>query len=103
MGEFVKIAKMEDVPPGTMKAFEYRQYRVLVCRTEKGIFAVDDECTHEAASLSEGELSGHEVVCAHHGAKFNVVDGAVTGPPALVPLETYEVKVEGDDILVRFE
>lgn len=103
MGEFVKLAKVGDVPPGTKKVFEYRHYRVLVCRTEDGIFVVDDECTHEAASLGEGELLGHEVVCARHGARFDVADGRVTGPPALMPLETYEVKLEGDDILVGFD
>jgi 3-phenylpropionate/trans-cinnamate dioxygenase ferredoxin subunit len=103
MADFIKIATVQEVPEGTMKAFEYRHHRLVLCHTGDGIFAVADECTHDSAPISEGELRGDEIVCPRHGARFNVKNGSVKAPPALVPVDTYEVKVEGDDIYVRLD
>jgi nitrite reductase/ring-hydroxylating ferredoxin subunit len=100
MGEFIKIATTKDVPQGTMKPFEYRRHRLVLCNTQSGIYAVADECSHDSAPISEGELRGEEIVCPRHGARFNVKDGSVKAPPALVPIDTYEVKVEGEDVYV---
>jgi 3-phenylpropionate/trans-cinnamate dioxygenase ferredoxin subunit len=43
------------------------------------------------------------VVCARHGARFDLATGAVKAPPALVPLEVYELRIDGDSILVRVD
>ncbi len=103
MAPFVRIAGTCDVPRGTMRSFEYRHHRVVVCHTEDGLYAMADECSHDSAPISDGELRGNEVVCARHGARFHVTDGRVTAPPALVPIDTYEVKLAGEDILVNLE
>ncbi|NIS29925.1 MAG: Rieske 2Fe-2S domain-containing protein, partial [Actinobacteria bacterium] len=62
--------------------------------------AVGDECTHEYASLSEGELQENVVECPLHSSQFDVTTGEVQFPPADEDLPVYAVRVEGDDILV---
>jgi 3-phenylpropionate/trans-cinnamate dioxygenase ferredoxin subunit len=66
-------------------------------------FAVDDTCSHEEASLSEGGLTGEILVCPRHGARFNVKSGRVLSLPAVRSVASYAVKVDGDDVLVATE
>jgi nitrite reductase/ring-hydroxylating ferredoxin subunit len=79
--------------------------------TEKGVplavFNVDgeylctsDTCTHEASSLADGYIEGDTVECAFHFARFSLRTGAVLCPPALMPLKTFAVKVEGGKVYV---
>jgi 3-phenylpropionate/trans-cinnamate dioxygenase ferredoxin subunit len=51
--------------------------------------------------LSYGLLNGENVTCACHGSVFNVKTGSVVRGPAKKPTPTFEVKVEGDQILVN--
>jgi nitrite reductase/ring-hydroxylating ferredoxin subunit len=66
-------------------------------------FATDDTCTHAKFSLAEGYIEGAEVVCALHEARFCLRTGRVLSPPAIVPLRTYAVRIEGGDVLVEVE
>jgi 3-phenylpropionate/trans-cinnamate dioxygenase ferredoxin subunit len=50
--------------------------------------------------LAEGDLDGFCIECPRHGALFDIRDGRVLSMPAVVPVPIFEVKVEGDDILV---
>ena len=95
---FVKVGKVADVPPGTAKVYEAGDRSVAVCNVEGALYAVDDVCTHDEGSLDQGELDGFEIECPRHGARFDVRTGEVTGLPAVVPIDTFGVRVEGDDI-----
>ncbi len=97
---YVKVATTSEVPPGGMKAVEANGERVLLCNVDGAFHAVHDECTHERFPLSEGSLEGGSVVCLLHGACFDVRTGEVQAPPALVPVKTYEVRVDGEDVLI---
>jgi len=100
MTNFVRVARTEDIPLGECRDFEIHDVELMIAHTSDGFFAIADECTHDGASLDTGELEGHEVVCPRHGARFDVRDGSVTRPPAIVPVETFHVKIVKDDILV---
>ena len=100
MGEFRQVAKTSDIPLGEMRDFEVDHYRIVIAHTEDGYFAVADECTHDSAPISDGEIDGHDVVCARHGARFDLQTGTVKAPPALVPIDTYELQIDGENILV---
>ena len=95
---FVKVGKASDVPPGTAKVFEVADRYVAVCNVDGNLFAVDDVCPHDEGSLDQGDLDGFEIECPRHGARFDVRTGAVTALPAVVPIDTFGVRVEGDDI-----
>lgn len=79
------------------------QNPIAVFRVGDEFFATDDTCTHAKFSLSEGYVEGDEVVCALHEARFCLRTGRVLSPPATVPLRTYPVKIEGDDVMVEME
>lgn len=98
--EFVKVAAISEVPPGDMKMVEVGGEQVLIVNVGGNIHACDDVCTHSYASLSEGDLDGAEIQCPLHGAMFNVTTGEVITPPADEPLRMFEVRIEGDDILI---
>jgi nitrite reductase/ring-hydroxylating ferredoxin subunit len=97
---FVRVAALSEIPPGDMKTVEVGNEQVLLVNVGGKIHACDDVCTHSYASLSEGDLDGAEIQCPLHGAMFNVVTGQVLTPPADEPLRLFEVRIEGDDILV---
>jgi 3-phenylpropionate/trans-cinnamate dioxygenase ferredoxin component len=75
---------------------------VAVFRTEEGIFALDDICSHEYSRLSEGEIWAGEVYCQKHGSRFNLATGAVTGLPATQPVRTWQVKVQEGEIWIAW-
>ena len=97
---FVKVADVGELSPGDMKMVEVGEEQILVVNVEGNIYACDDICSHAYASLSEGDLSGEEVECPLHGSAFNVTTGEVLTPPADEKVRTFEVRIEGQDILV---
>jgi nitrite reductase/ring-hydroxylating ferredoxin subunit len=74
---------------------------VLIVREGEQIFAVHDRCSHRGCSLSEGTVEGSEVVCACHGSRFDLRNGAVRHGPATGPQPAFQVRVSDDRIEVR--
>ena len=103
MTEFMKVALTSEIPEGTLKRIKVGNRQFVVAHTADGFYAVRDECTHEAVPLSDGGVDGNEIICAAHGARFDLKSGAVAAPPAIVPLETIELKIEGDEIFVSLK
>jgi 3-phenylpropionate/trans-cinnamate dioxygenase ferredoxin component len=94
------VAKVDDIEEGTTLRVVVDGVEVLLCKCEGQIFAIEDICTHDGAPLDQGELEGCQITCARHGAVFDVRTGAVLALPAVIPLPTYKVRIEGDDIFV---
>jgi 3-phenylpropionate/trans-cinnamate dioxygenase ferredoxin subunit len=74
---------------------------VLLCNVDGAVFAVEDVCTHDGGALDAGELEGCRIMCPRHGAYFDVRTGAALTLPAILPLPTFPVRIEGDDIFVE--
>ncbi len=100
MSDFVTIAKVEDLPPGERLVVELGRHWIVVFNVDGEFYAVEDNCTHEEYPLSEGTLDGYALECVKHGACFDVRDGKVLAPPAFVPVKTYAVRVENDDLQI---
>ena len=64
------------------------------------VYATDNLCTHAYAQLTDGTLEGGVVECPLHGGRFDLRTGAALWSPAFVPVSTYEVRVEADDVLL---
>jgi 3-phenylpropionate/trans-cinnamate dioxygenase ferredoxin component len=74
---------------------------IAVFHTDDGeVFAIDDTCTHQDASLSEGWLEDCMIECPLHAASFDLRTGKPTGPPAKRPVRTYPVLVEDGVVYV---
>jgi 3-phenylpropionate/trans-cinnamate dioxygenase ferredoxin subunit len=73
---------------------------VCVARIGEEVFAVADICTHSDASLSEGDVNNYKIECWLHGAEFDLRTGEAVTPPAVAPLETFEVRRDGDTVTI---
>jgi 3-phenylpropionate/trans-cinnamate dioxygenase ferredoxin subunit len=101
VSEFRTVARLEDVPSGTMLQVELDGEKIVLAHVGDRVFALHDECTHEEFALSSGELVGGQVTCALHGARFDLETGAPRALPAVKPVHTYEARIEGEDIQVK--
>jgi len=94
------VAKVSDLKDGEMKEVEVGGLGVLLVRADGKFYAVGSHCTHFGGPLAEGTLHGHRVRCPWHQACFDVITGDMLEPPALDSLSEFEVRVEGDDVIV---
>jgi 3-phenylpropionate/trans-cinnamate dioxygenase ferredoxin subunit len=94
------VAKITDVTEGTARKVAAGGIDILLCSAEGQLYAVEDVCTHDGAPLDQGQLEGCRIVCPRHGANFDVRTGEALTLPAFLPLPTYPVSIEGDDVFV---
>jgi 3-phenylpropionate/trans-cinnamate dioxygenase ferredoxin subunit len=95
--DFAPVGFLADFNDGKPHRVTVAGRDVLVAVVDREVYAVSDVCTHQDVSLSDGELSGCNIECFLHGAAFDLKTGAPTSPPAVTPLATYEVALEGED------
>ena len=84
--------RVDTVPPGSASLVG----NVAVYNVAGSFCATQAKCTHRQGPLNEGKLDGTTVTCPWHGAQFNVCTGAVLRGPAVQPIKTYRVVVEGE-------
>jgi 3-phenylpropionate/trans-cinnamate dioxygenase ferredoxin subunit len=101
MDDFMAVAKVSEVAdPGKMLV-EVGDELIALFHVGGQFFALDDVCTHDGGPLADGTLDDHTIACPRHGAKFDRRNGAALTMPATRPTRSHEVKVEGDQVLVR--
>jgi 3-phenylpropionate/trans-cinnamate dioxygenase ferredoxin subunit len=100
--EFETVARVGDIADGEGRAFEVRGMAVMVCNCGGRWFAVSDVCTHAHALLHEGSLDRVRctIECALHGAEYDLETGEVLTPPATESIETFAVRINGEEIQV---
>ena len=96
----VELAKVGDLKDGEMKAFDVGETKVLLARVNGNVHAVGATCPHYGAPLAEGALCGERIICPWHHASFDVKSGDLLEPPALDALPRYEVRIEGERVIV---
>jgi len=94
------VAKVNDLQDGEMKEVEVGEISVLLVRVDGEFHAIGSKCTHFGAPLEEGVLHEHRVRCPWHQACFDVVTGDLEEPPALDALSQFDVRVEGESVIV---
>jgi 3-phenylpropionate/trans-cinnamate dioxygenase ferredoxin subunit len=96
----LQVCPLSQLPPGEALRVE-ADPPIAVFHTEDGeVFAIDDTCTHQDASLADGWVEGCEVECPLHASRFNLRTGAVEDMPAKLPVRTHAVVVEDGMIRV---
>lgn len=127
---FVEVAHTNEIAQGRMKSVEVKGVDILIANVDGKFYAIDDRCGHMNALLSMGSLKGKIVVCPFHFAEFDVTTGQkikdprseslenldklpedmqkfliyakkLVDPVKTYDMQTHEVKVEGDKILIR--
>jgi 3-phenylpropionate/trans-cinnamate dioxygenase ferredoxin subunit len=101
MSEFIKVATKTDLEDGANMLIESDERLVILVRVGDEFFCIDDVCTHDGGTLSDGEHEGCEIECPRHGAKFDLRTGKALCMPATQDTVAHEVQVDGEDILVK--
>jgi 3-phenylpropionate/trans-cinnamate dioxygenase ferredoxin subunit len=94
------VATTSEIALGKCLRVEVGSCEILICHTAEGFFAVDNTCSHSHAQLHLGRLRGHKIFCPLHGTSFDVRDDNVLSRPAIRPLVSHPLRVEGEEILV---
>ena len=101
MGQWHDVLKVKDFKLGHGVQCSIAGKTLAIFNIEGKFHAIDDTCTHAGASLAEGSVAGSVVTCPWHGATFDIFTGAALTDPAYEGVKTYNVKVQGDDLLVE--
>ncbi len=102
MPKWIKVADVEEFEDEAT-IFEYEGNPIAIFKLEDGFYAIDDTCSHAEASLSEGEVEDHEIECPLHGAVFDLKTGNNLSLPAVVPVKSYPVKIEDNQLYIQVE
>jgi nitrite reductase/ring-hydroxylating ferredoxin subunit len=97
---YVTVCRIEDVPPGEMRAFQVEGEDVAVANLDGEFVAFGDVCTHQQCSLSEGDLDDSTVICPCHGSEFDARTGEVLSGPATESEPSFELIVENGEVKV---
>ncbi|CAN5569061.1 non-heme iron oxygenase ferredoxin subunit [soil metagenome] len=99
---FHTVAAVPDIGPGEMKYVEAGQNDepIVVINVDGEFFALTDTCTHEDASLSDGQIVGDEIECPMHGGAFEIRSGMPTAFPVVVRAKTYPLRVVDGQIQI---
>ncbi|MFO0950948.1 MAG: Rieske 2Fe-2S domain-containing protein [Isosphaeraceae bacterium] len=100
MPGFVKMATLEELPPGGKKEVEHGGRIFALFNVGGVISAIDGVCPHQGGPLADGALEGTTVTCPWHGWQFDVCTGKTPLGPR-IKQAVYGVKVEGQDVLVE--
>jgi 3-phenylpropionate/trans-cinnamate dioxygenase ferredoxin subunit len=104
MADFVDAIPADEITPETAAVVEVDGREIAIVHTGGQFYAMQNDCTHAAFPIGEGDLVGEGVIeCPGHGSQFNVTTGDVLQGPALEALETYEVEVVDGMVRVAIE
>ncbi len=94
--------KRDSVAPGSAVRLDGVDHGVCLVRVGDEFYALGDRCSHANVSLSEGDIDPDErtVECWKHGSTFSLVDGKPQCLPATKAVPVYDVRVEGDEVVV---
>jgi 3-phenylpropionate/trans-cinnamate dioxygenase ferredoxin subunit len=98
--KWYEVARTDELGPGEVMYVEVGNDPVALINLEGEFYALHDMCTHQDASLSDGEVIGDEIECPMHGGAFEIRTGMPANFPVVVPAETFAVKTEGDKVFL---
>src|ERR1700712_3988902 len=100
---FARACTLGELEYGTPYKANVDGLDVAVVRHGDEVFAIEDECSHAAVALSEGDVEDCTLECFLHGSRFDLRTGKPTGPPATEPVPVFAVKIDGDDVLIDID
>jgi len=101
MSEWTDVAAAADFLPGSYRQVEVDGAAIAIFNVDGRYYAIEDVCSHEAETLSNGQLSGLEITCPRHAARFSLVTGEALSPPAYEPVAIFPVRLENGRVQVR--
>ena len=100
-GEWTRVCNLDEVPAGQLKSIEVGNVRVVLANVDGDLYALEDQCSHQDFPLSAGLIEDRQIECVFHGARFDLETGKATCLPAVRPVQTFDVRVDGGEVLLR--
>ena len=100
MDDYTRVAHIDEIAVDQTLRVEVDGDHILLARLDNELFAINDTCTHEDASLYQGSLHGEYVHCPLHGSRFSIKTGCPIEEPAEEPVATYPVCIKDDWIWI---
>lgn len=97
---WIDVAKLDDFKPNTLRIVNFDDIQVIVINRDDDFYAIEDICTHDGGTLSDGDIEQCEIICPRHGARFDIRTGEVTAPPAYEPIKTFPVRIQNGIVQV---
>jgi apoptosis-inducing factor 3 len=98
-----RAASLKSIPEGGVCGVELEGVPLALYDLDGTIYATHGICTHAMALLAEGFVEDGKIECPLHQGLFDIRTGEALGPPVTAPIQTFAVKVEGDDVLVDLQ
>ena len=101
----LKICDLTDLEEAAPRRIEIEGKKLSIVLLNERIYALDDTCSHEDVSLSEGEVAIDECAleCWKHGSLFSLETGEALSLPATKSVKTYEVRIVDNDVVLVIE
>jgi nitrite reductase (NADH) small subunit len=101
-GQWIRIASLEECPPGTAREFVAADKVIGLFNVDGELSALDGICPHQGGPLARGVLDGEWVTCPWHGWQFHVRSGQHAVNPSLKHTR-FPVRVDGPQVYVWLE
>ncbi len=95
------VAGVNEVEPGRMIRADLDDTPIILVNLAGSLYVLEDLCSHDGGTLSDGELIGAMIECPRHGARFDVRTGALCAPPAVEGIHAFPVRIENGRVWVR--
>jgi nitrite reductase/ring-hydroxylating ferredoxin subunit len=96
-----RVAKVGDINAEAGKHFRIGKLDIAVWHSGGNYYATDAICTHAWVTLTEGDIEDGCIECPLHGGRFDLLTGKAQGAPVFVDLNTYPVRIDGEDIVIE--
>ena len=96
-----RVAAKGDVAPEEPIRVQVGEEDIAIYNVDGDFHATSNICTHAYASMVDGFQEGDEIECPLHEGRFNIRTGEALCAPVTDALKVFEIKLEGDDILVK--
>ena len=98
---WVRACRLADLDEDQPVRTDIGQCPVCLVRAGGTVYALHDECTHQAVPLSEGEVTGGAIECWLHCSRFELATGRALSPPATRPVAVFPVRIDGGDVFLH--
>jgi len=101
MAEWMDVMSADELQALGVTVVDLDDVEVAVFLVDGSLYAIEDVCTHDGGPLADGEVSGCEIECPRHGARFDLRTGKVTAPPAYEDIAVFPVRIREGMIQIR--
>ncbi len=103
MAEWIDVVAKVDLPSGSSQTLTLDGLNIAVFNVDGHYYAVEDRCSHDNGTLSEGMCEGPIITCPRHGARFSLETGEALSPPAYEAIATFPVRIEKGMVQVQVQ